>query len=383
MNNSLNNLKIEYHILQSFPVSCLNRDDVGAPKTAMIGGSSRARVSSQCWKRAVRMAMHDLGIKLGARTKLIEELIKEACLAEGASEEQALTCGNKVKGAFIKDKKSVDGKGSKKSKEEDDDEEGTDSADEGGKTDTLLFLSAHEAAVLAKAFKENNFNPEKVITQADQKKQAKEIAKILQREVNFSADGLDIALFGRMVAQAAELNVEAAASFSHAISTHKAANEVEFFTALDDKQTEPGAGHMGSLEFNSATYYRYISLDVAQLSRSLAGKNVPDAISAFTKALFMAVPAARQTTQSAACPWQYARILVRKGQRIQAPFDTPVRHDKNGGFIEPSKEELKKFLAAQEKNWGSLFGKIGEFEYTGDGKSIDELVLFLSANSGK
>ena len=54
-NNPFRGICIEFHILQSFPVTCLNRDDVGSPKTAMIGGTMRARVSSQCWKRAVRM----------------------------------------------------------------------------------------------------------------------------------------------------------------------------------------------------------------------------------------------------------------------------------------------------------------------------------------
>ena len=67
--------KIEFHILQSFPVSCLNRDDVGSPKTAVIGGVTRARVSSQCWKRAVRLSLHELGVKLGLRTKKIEQKI--------------------------------------------------------------------------------------------------------------------------------------------------------------------------------------------------------------------------------------------------------------------------------------------------------------------
>ena len=57
--NPLKSVHIEFHILQSFPVTCLNRDDVGAPKTAMIGGSLRARVSSQCWKRQIRLTMHE------------------------------------------------------------------------------------------------------------------------------------------------------------------------------------------------------------------------------------------------------------------------------------------------------------------------------------
>ena len=50
MPHAYQNTRIEYHILQSFPVTCLNRDDVGAPKTAVVGGVTRARVSSQCWK---------------------------------------------------------------------------------------------------------------------------------------------------------------------------------------------------------------------------------------------------------------------------------------------------------------------------------------------
>lgn len=63
---------IEFHILQSFPVSCLNRDDVGAPKTVVIGGVERLRVSSQCWKRSVRLALHEQGVKLGIRTKKVK-----------------------------------------------------------------------------------------------------------------------------------------------------------------------------------------------------------------------------------------------------------------------------------------------------------------------
>ena len=77
-NNKYTNERIEFHILQSFPVTCLNRDDVGAPKTAVVGGVTRARVSSQCWKRSVRMALHDVGgVELGVRTKLIGKLVSE------------------------------------------------------------------------------------------------------------------------------------------------------------------------------------------------------------------------------------------------------------------------------------------------------------------
>jgi CRISPR system Cascade subunit CasC len=353
INNPLKNLRIEFHILQSFPVTCLNRDDVGAPKTAIVGGVQRARVSSQAWKRPVRLAMHELGVTHGTRTKLISKLVADACVAEGATPEQAQACGDRIEGAFIKKKEEKKAKKGKDIEAQDDvDETPAESAAE--KTDTLLFLSPNEVTILAKAFAEKGFNPVELIKQKDQKKQAKEIADLIGK-VSEVMDAVDIALFGRMVAQAADMNVEAAASFSHAISTHKVTNEVEFFTALDDRATETGSAHMGSLEFNSATYYRYVSLDLGQLYQTLAGQNVPEAVENFTKALFVAVPAARQTTQSGASPWEFAKVLVRKGQRLQVPFETAIKA-KDGGFIQPSIDAMTAYLEKQNKLHGSLFG---------------------------
>ena len=378
--NPLKNLHIEFHILQSFPVTCLNRDDVGAPKTAIVGGVQRARVSSQAWKRPVRMAMHELGVTHGTRTKLISKLIADACEDKGATPEQAKACGDRTEGAFIKKKEPKKAKKGKEDSAEMDVEE-TVAEPAAEKTDTLLFLSPNEVAILANAFAEKGFNPEEVITQKDQKKQAKQIADLIGN-VSEAIDAVDIALFGRMVAQAADMNVEAAASFSHAISTHKASNEVEFFTALDDQATEPGSAHMGSLEFNSATYYRYVSLDLGQLCQTLAGQNLPDAVENFTKALFVAVPTARQTTQSGASPWEFAKVLVRKGQRLQVPFETAVKAKNGGGFTQPSIEFMTGYLAKQEKLHGSLFGKQGEYTYSQDEDfSIDDLIAALKKHA--
>lgn len=333
---------IEFHILQSFPVTCLNRDDVGAPKTAIVGGVSRARVSSQAWKRPVRMALNEFGVRLGIRTKHVSQLVGEACLAQGASGEQAQGCGEKIAGFLTKD--------------------------------TLHFFTNAEAQAFAAYAKENEFDSEKL--------KDKDIQKISKKTFNPAVDGLDIALFGRMVAQAAELNVEAAASFAHAISTHKVSNEVEFFTALDDLQEEPGSAHMGSLEFNSATYYRYISLDLGQLWQTLAGEGLPEAVEAFTRALYVGIPSARQTTQSGASSWDYAKVLLRKGQRLQLSFDKPVRHNGNG-YLLPSIEQLEADLAAKEKMSGSLFGKLKEYTLSPEGDfNVDDLVTALKEQAG-
>lgn len=341
MNDKYRNTRIEFHILQSFPVTCLNRDDVGAPKTAIVGGVTRARVSSQCWKRQVRLAMQELGIKLGIRTKKSEEIFTRACQQAGASEEQAAACGKKI-ASLLSD-------------------------------DTLLFISDSEAVAFADYAKEQGFDDSKI--------KDKELAKVAKKALTPAVDALDIALFGRMVAKAADMNVEAAASFSHAISTHKVSNEVEFFTALDDLPGEDArSAHMGSLEFNSATYYRYISLDLGQLAQTMGTEDLRKAIAAFTQALFIAVPNARQTTQSGASPWEFARVLVRKGQRLQVPFETPVKA-RDGGYLQPSIDVLKSYLDKKEKLSGSLFGKLAAYEWgENDNYSIDDLVADLQSH---
>jgi len=378
-NNPYLNRRVEFHILQSFPVTCLNRDDVGAPKTAIVGGVTRARVSSQCWKRAIRMAMHNIsGVELGKRTKQLSDLISKACIEEGATPDQARVCGDKIEHIFIKDSDSKKGKNSKK-EEIDDDDEDTVTNDE-SKSDTLLFLAPAEVKLVAAEFKKKNFEPEEVITKPDNKKdkQAEEFEKIIGKSkfvLTKTLDGLDIALFGRMVALAPSMDVEGAASFSHAISTHKVTNEVEFFTALDDFSEAQGSAHMGSLEFNAATYYRYICLDLGQLYETLdSDRFFDEAITAFIKAIYLAVPAARQATQSGASSWDYAKVFIRKGQRLQLSCETPIRA-KDGGFLQPSIEYVQKELAKKEKLSGSLFGKQAEFEFGLDENfSIDNLV---------
>ncbi|MFQ5752395.1 MAG: type I-E CRISPR-associated protein Cas7/Cse4/CasC, partial [bacterium] len=126
---------MEFHILQSFPVTCLNRDDVGAPKTAVVGGTTRSRVSSQCWKRQVRLAMREFGANLGTRTKLIAEFIKKSCLANDATEDQANYLAELVSSELSGDVEGDESKGS-----------------------TLLFITQTEADAFAKKMKDFQFS---------------------------------------------------------------------------------------------------------------------------------------------------------------------------------------------------------------------------------
>ena len=370
---------IEFHILQDFPVSCLNRDDVGAPKSAIVGGVERARVSSQCWKRQVRMCMHAMGYTHANRTKRMYAFLVVKLIEAGACEKAAQECAKSATLVFSKLK--VDGEGKEP------------------QSDVLVFFSNKEADEIVNFYKERNFvtyikeeSKDKADKKgkgkteeerAEAKKSAEESTALINRlKANTASvsDGLDIALFGRMVAKHPELEVEAACSFSHAISTHRVDSEIDFFTALDDLKTDPGSAYMGNLEFNSATYYRYVSLNLGQLYQTLRGVGLDDAIEAFVKALYLAVPEARQHTQSASNWWDYALIYVRKGQRLQASFETPVRATKEGGYLQASEKHLKEYLDAKAHQAGSLFGLVEKLEF-GDGSnlSIDDVIASLKA----
>ena len=330
-------LRIEFHILQSFPVSCLNRDDLNSPKTCTVGGVSRARVSSQCWKRAVRLQLHDMGICLGIRTKKMAQVLSQEIQSRGVDQNQALIVSEKI-ASFLSD-------------------------------DSLIFLTADEYKVLTDYAESKNWNVDEF--------KDKEVQKLIKKLQTKNLSGLDIALFGRMVAKAPVMNVEAACSFSHAFSTHAVNNEIDFFTALDDQSDEPGSAHMGASEFTSATYYRYVSLDIQQLVDSLgleSKEEIAKAVDSFIKALYVAVPAARQTTMAAFNFWDFARIYVRNGQRLQCNFETPVRSTQYGGYLKNSIEKLKAELDHKKALSGSLFGEIACFEF-GDENSpnIDEL----------
>ena len=196
-------LYVDFHILQTVPPSCINRDDTGSPKTAVYGGVTRARVSSQAWKHAMRAAFaENAQLDVGKRTKKAAELVKEQILALAPELDADKLAKRALENAGIKS----DDKGTK----------------------ALFFMSVAQAKALAELAVEGS---------AD-KKQYRDALK--------AAPSMDMALFGRMVADDPSLNYDAAAQVAHSISTHAVQNEYDYFTAVDDCQAEDnaGAGHL-------------------------------------------------------------------------------------------------------------------------------------------
>jgi CRISPR system Cascade subunit CasC len=330
---------IELHILQSFPVSCLNRDDVGSPKTAVFGGVNRARLSSQSLKRAIREYAQDnlpdarFG---GERTKLIVQPLADALKKHGIADEK--TAADHA--ANIADKLAkLDAKSGK----------------DGGtpQVGTLTFLAPSEIDAIAR----------QVAEMLKENPKAKDYEKKLDKFCKSAGllDGADIAIFGRMAASLPSLTLEGAAMFSHALSTHKSDNDLDFYSAVDDrkpKDDDAGAGMIGTLEFSSAVYYRYaaINLDLLADEGHLAKLSVDErrkVVDAFIRATLIAVPGARKNSMNAhTLPGCVLGTFKSTGQPVQLinAFETPVRP--KSGLLDSSIESMKAHHAKLKEIWG-------------------------------
>jgi CRISPR system Cascade subunit CasC len=201
----------------------------------------------------------------------------------------------------------------------------------------------------------------------DREKALKTMGKVLEKGAIAKAikgaklkDAADIALFGRMVANDHSLSVEAAAMFSHALSTHKADNEIDFFAAVDDLQPkeEAGAGMTSTLEFNSATYYRFAALNLDMLADKdhLADMTLDErkeVVRTFIQATIMAIPDARKNTMNGnTLPSCVLGVVREKGHPVQLvnAFECPVRA--NQGYAAQSVELLKTESERLKKTWG-------------------------------
>lgn len=337
---------IELHILQSFPVSCLNRDDVGAPKTATFGGVNRARISSQCLKRAIRLYAKDLcpDLYAGERSKLIVEPIAKVAQRYGTPPDKALEISKKFCDELATfDESAFKSKGILKVK-------------------TLMFLSPGEREEIGIELAKISENGKD--TKGLDKKIKSAAGKVHEAKLK---DAADIAFFGRFVATDHSLTLEGAAMFSHALSTHRADNEIDFFTAVDDRQREDptiededraGSGMMGTVEFTSAVYYRYVGLNLGMLEDadhlgSFSIDHRRKVVDTFLRSSMIAVPSARRNSMNANTLPGYVLGLVKdQGQPLQLinAFEKPV-FSKNG-LMEGSIAALKGYRELLEKTWG-------------------------------
>lgn len=322
---------IEIHALQNFAPSNLNRDDTGAPKDALFGGTRRARVSSQCSKRAVRVYFKEQNKAWVAnRTKRIVDDIKKR-VAPKLKESEGFSEENLVKAIEVAVSSLGGNKKVKIVKE--------------SKTDVLLFLSPKEINSLEVVIAESYPDLLKA-------KPSDEVVKKLNDAIdgeNRSRLSVDIALFGRMLAVMPEKNQNAACQVAHAISTHSVEREFDFYTAVDDLKPEDtaGADMMGTVEFNSACFYRYAVVDWEKLVTNLQGDTAlaEKGLRAFLEGFVVAEPTGKQNTFAAHNPPEFVAVSVRRNtapRNLANAFETSIRVRKDESLTKKSAEELAK-----------------------------------------
>lgn len=350
---------LEIHILQNFAPSNLNRSDTGSPKDAYFGGHRRLRISSQCFKRAMREYVRDNNLlsskNMAQRTKRVTQALALRLQEKGhpieLAEAKAIEA---LKGLKLKTK-------------------------EGNKTEYILFLGDQEIQRIANLVDEywesltvsaatesvNDETPKKKKNAKQESKNA--LPKELNKALKDALDGgkaVDLALFGRMLADFPSGSREASCQVAHALSTDRIQREFDFYTAVDDLKPgdTQGADMMGTLEFGSACFYRYAALDLALFSENLQHDHelVLDGLRAFLTAMVKAKPSGKQNSTAAQNDPEYVVFTVRSDadpRSLSNAFEKPVSASHEHSLTEAA-------INAFEKRWQKLDTAYGQTGHT-------------------
>lgn len=310
-------LIIDIHALQTIPPSLINRDDTGAPKTAVFGGVPRQRVSSQSWKRAIRRYFEDQfdSEMVGDRSKRLPEKIARLLEKEGLDQAEAIARAEKLfKAAGIKTE--VD-KQSKKADPE------TPEPSPYPRTSYLIFLSQQQVDRAVQT----------LLERGDEKISSGDAKAIL--DTNHS---VDMAMFGRMVADDAAYNVDAAVQVAHAIGIHGSTPDFDYFTAVDDlaeEGQETGAGMIGTIQMMSSTLYRYATVNLDGLEKNLGSAEVArQAAGQFIEAFIASMPTGKINTFANQTLPELVYVAIRDTRPVSLvnAFETPVLEETHGSF---------------------------------------------------
>jgi len=392
---------IELHLLHAFPPAALNVDDTGAPKSAIVGGVPRARISSQAWKRAIRTYMRETGLldasELSVRTRRLQDVLGRRLVAGGRDPEEAAAVASLA--IRVLDL----------------------TVDDTGQTPVLLFVANSEIDALERACNDawvslleaaRNLGAQQGMSPAsdgedaapagagdptpratgrgraardttrsirEDRRAARDAtrtlvpddARALMRRVLTAAPlrtdtdspsarvptAVDLALFGRMIATMPGARVDGAAAVAHAVGVSRLEPETDFFTAVDDllDADETGAGMIGTVEFNASTYYRYLTVNVAEVLDNLSGDAAlaRRGVNAFLRAALLAVPAGRQRSTAALTRPSVVLLTARRGPfSLVNAFLQPVASTSREGVM----AQATRALARHWENTVRMYG---------------------------
>lgn len=336
---------LQLHLLTSYPPANLNRDDSGAPKTAIFGGVQRLRVSSQSLKRAWRTSdlfAARLAGRIGARTQRIGEEVQKHLLARQVGAEQARKVARVIADSFGKLKPDTDKNPTF--------------------TEQLAFVAPEERA--------------KALELADRLARG-EINEVKAEQILLRADGAgDIAMFGRMLADDPAFNREASVQVAHAISTHKVVLEDDYYVAVDDLKNpadreDAGTSFIGVQEYAAGLFYLYICADLNLLVKNLNGDAglARDTLAALVESAAQVAPKGKQSSFASRARASY--ILAEAGSEqprtLATAFLKPVGVTEEGGDQAlASTKRLKAFRDKLNAVYGAGDLQTAECDTTGN-----------------
>ncbi|MDI5968609.1 type I-E CRISPR-associated protein Cas7/Cse4/CasC [Streptomyces sp. SL13] len=361
---------VDVHVLQSVPVSTLNRDDLNAVKTVDYGGVRRTRVSSQSWKRALREEFQEEIGQYATRTRRICKAVADVLEGEehGWDRQQARQAGAHIVAASGIKFEIVGKPG-------EDEYEAT--------TNGLVYLSSEsieELAVLATQ------HPEKIKKKKIEKKTDKSQLPAADVQEIIRRGNLVIHTFGRMLTEVNEAHVDGAVQVAHAFTTHRSDVQVDYFTAVDDLTAawgETGSGHLSEAEFSAGTFYRFATIDVRELLRNVgkahpsdprdASEDARNVAGAFLSSFIRSLPQAKKNSTAPHTAPDLVHISVRSDRPLSfaAAFETPVRSAQGGGHSAASRDQLVEYAQAATTLMGS--DRILADHWAGTGKDVDGL----------
>ncbi len=374
---------IQFHILQNYSPSNLNRDDTGAPKDAVFGGVRRGRISSQCLKRSIRRSTvfseaFEADELLGTRTRRFPFLVKTELEKLGIEEKEI---------SEIIDKLSDVGRESGKKEQKNSDNSLEAEVIESEKEDMvkqLIFIGKNEIKPMAEKLLS-------IYRRVGSKEWNKlEISKITKELGLSQPKSVDIAMFGRMTTSEAFEDVSAAVQVAHAISTNQLNQEFDYFTAVDDLSVDPGAGMIGDIEFNSSTYYKYANVHWEELVSNLGGdiEIATKSVLAFLDAFVTAQPSGKQNTFAAFNLPDFVLVEISEKNlpvSYTNAFLKPVKPSFDATLMENSVKQLSEYVekitSAFNIDNSGAFVSLVPSEITGKVKvnSIEDLKAWLKS----
>ena len=298
---------IQLHLLTAYAPSNLNRDDLGRPKTAKMGNTDRLRISSQSLKRAWRTSdcfYQSLSDHIGARSRrFAQDWVYKPMIDNGISEKIAKESAIKIAGQFGKVKNEKSPKDPLSNLE----------------IEQLVHISNYEQQAIKQL----------VDLLTSEKREPTDIEIKLLRKENSS---IDIALFGRMLADRTAFSIEAACQVSHALGVSTVTIEDDFFTAVDDlnnNDVDAGSAHLGERGFASALFYTYVCISRDLLLENLNGDEVlvEKTLKALTESAAKVAPTGMQNSFASRAYTSY--LLIEKGSQqprsLAVAYFNPIR----------------------------------------------------------